>query len=61
MDYENDRYDEIAKYEPITNSDIEYFLVPEKLEQKIYGYDIYKFEVRNHLVLRNGTVENDHD
>ena len=47
VDYENDRYDEIAKYEPISNSDIEYFLVPEKLEQKIYGYDIYKFEVRN--------------
>ena len=47
MDCENDRYDEIAKYEPISNSDIEYFLVPEKLEQKIYGYDIYKFEVRN--------------
>ncbi len=47
VDCENDRYDEIAKYEPISNSDIEYFLVPEKLEQKIYGYDIYKFEVRN--------------
>ena len=47
VDCENDRYDEIAKYEPISNSDVEYFLVPEKLEQKIYGYDIYKFEVRN--------------
>ena len=47
VDCENDRYDEIAKYEPITNSDVEYFLVPEKLEQKIYGCDIYKFEVRN--------------
>ena len=47
VDCENDSYDEIAKYEPISNSDVEYFLVPEKLEQKIYGYDIYKFEVRN--------------
>ncbi len=47
VDCENDRYDEIAKYEPISDDDIEYFLVPEKLEQKIYGYDIYKFEVRN--------------
>ena len=47
VDCENDRYDEIAKYEPISVSDIDYFLVPEKLEQKIYGYDIYKFEVRN--------------
>ncbi len=47
VDCEGDRYDEIAKYEPISNSDIDYFLVPEKLEQKIYGYDIYKFEVRN--------------
>ena len=47
VDCEGDRYDEIAEYEPISNSDIDYFLVPEKLEQKIYGYDIYKFEVRN--------------
>ena len=47
VDCEGDRYDEIAEYEPISNSDIDYFLVPEKLEQTIYGLDIYKFEVRN--------------
>ena len=39
--------EEIESYQPVWNSRIDVDLVPEKLEQKIYGLDIYKFEVRD--------------
>ena len=39
--------EEIESYQPVWNSSIDVDLVPEKLEQKIYGLDIYKFEVRD--------------
>ena len=39
--------EEIESYQPVWSSNIDVDLVPEKLEQKIYGLDIYKFEVRD--------------
>ncbi|MBR6686145.1 MAG: hypothetical protein IKL69_01895, partial [Paludibacteraceae bacterium] len=39
--------EEIESYQPVWSSSIDVDLVPEKLEQKIYGLDIYKFEVRD--------------
>ena len=39
--------EEIESYQPVWDSSIDVDLVPEKLEQKIYGLDIYKFEVRD--------------
>ena len=37
----------MVKYRPVSIDTIDYFLAPEKIETKIYGYDIYKFEVRD--------------
>ncbi len=37
----------MVKYKPVSIDKVDYFLAPEKTGQKIYGYDIYKFEVRD--------------
>ena len=37
----------MVKYRPVSDDKVDYFLAPEKTGQKIYGYDIYKFEVRD--------------
>ena len=37
----------MVKYRPVSIDTIDYFLAPEIIETKIYGYDIYKFEVRD--------------
>ncbi|MBR3871846.1 MAG: leucine-rich repeat protein [Paludibacteraceae bacterium] len=39
--------EKMVKYKPVSIDKVDYFLAPEKTGQKIYGYDIYKFEVRD--------------
>ncbi len=39
--------EKMVKYKPVSIDKVDYFLAPEKIETKIYGYDIYKFEVRD--------------
>ena len=49
----------MVKYKPISNDTIDYFLAPEKIETKIYGYDIYKFEVRDEEMIDLWEYPND--
>jgi hypothetical protein len=43
----NAELERMVKYRPVSDDKVDYFLAPEKTGQKIYGYDIYKFEVRD--------------
>ncbi len=46
VETEDTKYKNIVKYQPIGDID-EYTLAPEKLEQEIYGLNIYKYEIRH--------------
>ena len=46
LETEDTKYKNIVKYQPIGDID-EYTLAPEKLEQEIYGLNIYKYEIRH--------------
>ena len=48
VETEDTKYKDIVKYQPIGDID-EYTLVPEKLEQDIYGLNIYKYEIRDEV------------
>ena len=42
----DEELEKMVKYKPLSVDKVDYFLAPEKTELKVYGYDIYKFEVR---------------
>ena len=62
VETEDTKYKDIVKYQPIGEVD-EYTLAPEKIDQEIYGFEIYKYEVRDEIYIRywkeNDTMDRD--
>ena len=51
VETEDTKYKNIVKYQPIGDVD-EYTLAPEKIDQEIYGLEIYKYEIRDEIYIR---------
>ena len=51
VETEDTKYKDIVKYQPIGEVD-EYTLAPEKIDQEIYGLEIYKYEIRDEIYIR---------